>query len=59
MADGARHQPGACRRWSTGQQFVLQPGRLAPGGWRFDFHKHLAADSQPFDVVARPDGGLG
>jgi signal transduction histidine kinase len=36
----------------SGQQFVLQPGRLAPGGWRFEFHKHLAADSQAFDVVA-------
>jgi signal transduction histidine kinase len=46
----------------AGQQFVLQPGdpslRGEPGaaraasGWRFEFHKHLAADSQPFDVVA-------
>ena len=36
----------------SGQQFVLQPGRLAPGGWRFEFHKHLAADSQAFDVAA-------
>ncbi|MES2978607.1 MAG: ATP-binding protein [Pseudomonadota bacterium] len=35
-----------------GQSFVLQPGQLASGGWRFEFHKHLAADSQPFDVVA-------
>jgi C4-dicarboxylate-specific signal transduction histidine kinase len=34
------------------QTFVLQPGRVAPGGWRFEFHKHLAAQSQPFDVVA-------
>ncbi len=34
------------------QSFVVQPGRIGPGGWRFDFHKHLAADSQPFDVVA-------
>jgi C4-dicarboxylate-specific signal transduction histidine kinase len=30
---------------------VLQPGQPAGGGWRFEFHKHLAADSQPFDVV--------
>ncbi len=35
-----------------GQDWVVQPGRLGEGGWRFDFHKHLAADSQPFDVVA-------
>ena len=35
-----------------GQSFVLQPGQPAGGGWRFEFHKHLAADSQPFDVVA-------
>ncbi|MDI1275385.1 ATP-binding protein [Polaromonas sp.] len=35
-----------------GQDWIVQPGRLGQGGWRFDFHKHLAADSQPFDVVA-------
>ena len=35
----------------AGQSFVLQPGQPASGGWRFEFHKHLAADSQPFDVV--------
>lgn len=36
----------------AGQQFVLQPGRVG-GTWSgFDFHKRLAADSQPFDVVA-------
>ncbi|MDP3412000.1 MAG: ATP-binding protein, partial [Polaromonas sp.] len=35
-----------------GQDWVLQPGRLGKGGWRFDFHKHLAAESQPFNVVA-------
>ena len=33
------------------QSFVLQPGRIAEGGWRFEFHKPLATDSQPFDVV--------
>ena len=36
-----------------GQAFVLQPGRPGPRGWNFEFRKHLAADSQPFDVVAR------
>ena len=35
----------------AGQQFVLQPGRPAGAGWPFEFRKHLAADSQPFDVV--------
>jgi signal transduction histidine kinase len=35
-----------------GSSFVVQPGRMREGGWRFDFHKHLAADSQPFDMVA-------
>ena len=34
------------------QTFVIQPGRIQGGGWRFDFHKHLATDSQPFDVYA-------
>lgn len=39
-----------------GQRFLIQPGQLPvpskTSGWRFDFHKHLAAESQPFDVVA-------
>jgi signal transduction histidine kinase len=35
-----------------GQEWVLQPGRLGEGGWRFDFNKHLAAESQPFNVLA-------
>ncbi|MBC5784732.1 two-component sensor histidine kinase [Ramlibacter sp. USB13] len=34
-----------------GQQFTVQPGR-GEGPWRFTFRKHLAAESQPFDVVA-------
>jgi len=37
----------------AGQRRVLMPGRSdARGGWHFGFRKHLAADSQPFDVVA-------
>lgn len=36
----------------AGQSFLIQPGHVASGGWHFAFHKHLAADSQPFDVVA-------
>jgi signal transduction histidine kinase len=35
-----------------GQALVLQPGHIGERGWHFDFRKHLAADSQPFDVVA-------
>ncbi len=39
-----------------GQRVELQPGDTTAlsgsGGWRFEFHKHLAAASQPFDVVA-------
>lgn len=37
-----------------GQRLVLQAGapEKSGPGWRFDFRKHLAADSQPFDVVA-------
>ena len=35
-----------------GWQYVVQPGHGA-GPWRFEFRKHLAADSQPFDVVAQ------
>lgn len=41
----------------AGQRFVLQPGRPDGGGWRFDFSKHLAAASQPFDVVAVRQAG--
>ena len=42
-----------------GQIFVLQPGHIQAGGWRFEFHKHLAAESQPFDVVALRQVGWG
>lgn len=35
-----------------GRQFVLQPGQEGNGWRQFDFRKRLAADSQPFDVVA-------
>ena len=36
-----------------GQHYLLQPGRDPGAGWRYEFHKHLAAESQPFDVVAQ------
>ncbi len=37
-----------------GQALVLHPGRetSVSAPWRFDFNKALAADSQPFEVVA-------
>ena len=37
----------------AGQSFLLQAGHRETGFWNFQFRKHLAADSQPFDVVAR------
>jgi signal transduction histidine kinase len=36
----------------AGQVFEVQPGRVSGSGWRFEFRKHLASESQPFDVVA-------
>jgi signal transduction histidine kinase len=35
-----------------GRTFELQHGRDNASFWRFDFRKRLAAESQPFDVVA-------
>lgn len=32
-------------------RWVLQPAPLWDSRWRFEFRKHLAADSQPFDVI--------
>lgn len=43
----------------NGQAFVVQPGRIRAGGWQMGFHKHLAADSQPFDVVVTHSVGWG
>ena len=36
----------------AGQVFVVQPGHITGSGWRFEFRKHLASASQPFEVVA-------
>lgn len=44
----------------AGSEHVIQPGALAATdgrGWRFEFHKVVAAESQPFDVVAVRDLG--
>lgn len=38
---------------------VLQPGTALDGPWAHDFHKRLAAPSQPFDVVVRRTFGWG
>jgi signal transduction histidine kinase len=39
------------------QRYVVQPGNDTEGMWRFEFRKRLAADSQPFDVVATRSAG--
>ena len=43
----------------AGQTLVLHAGQAGPGVWRFDFRKHLAADSQPFDLVVSQPLGWG
>ena len=49
--------PVQVRLEHEGQAFELQSGNAAAlsadRSWLFEFHKHLAATSQPFDVVAR------
>lgn len=37
---------------ATAYWFALQPGQSGAGPDRFGFRKRLAADSQPFEVVA-------
>ncbi len=39
------------------QRYVVQPGSNSSGPWPFVFRKRLAADSQPFDVVATRSAG--
>jgi signal transduction histidine kinase len=41
-----------------GQRYLLQRG-AGPGPWTFAFRKQLAAESQPFELVARRDAGWG
>ncbi|HSN46797.1 MAG TPA: ATP-binding protein [Casimicrobiaceae bacterium] len=54
----AADAPARVRLEFDGQRRVLHAGAAEKGGgWRFDFRKHLAADSQPFDVVAELDVG--
>jgi len=40
-----------------GQSFSVQGGRRLAHGWHYGFHKRLAAQSQPFDVVLERDVG--
>jgi len=35
-----------------GQSFEIEPGLITRRGWPFEFRKHLATPSQPFDLVA-------
>lgn len=39
------------------QTFVVQAGKIGQGGWTYTFHKHLAAQSQPFDLAAERQVG--
>ena len=40
------------------ESFIIQPGQLRAGGWPIEFRKLLAAESQPFEVVAIRRVGL-
>lgn len=40
-----------------GQAFGVQAGRRLEYGWHYNFHKLLASQSQPFDVVLERDVG--
>jgi len=44
---------------AKGAAFVVQPGRLGDSGWRYEFRKHLASVSQPFELVAVRQVGWG
>jgi signal transduction histidine kinase len=56
----ATNAPARVRLEFDGQRRALHAGAAQKaGGWRFDFRKPLAADSQPFDVVAEIDVGWG
>lgn len=43
----------------AGARYVLQPGAAGGLGWDYAFHKQLAAESQPFEVVALRTVGWG
>jgi len=47
-----RQSPVRVRVEQGDRAYTVQPGRFADGPWTFAFRKTLAAQSQPFDVVA-------
>ncbi len=49
--DPVRSPVRVALQWN-GQTLVLQPGQPLERGWRFDFDKVVAAESQPFHAVA-------
>lgn len=49
--DRARSPVQVALQWN-GQTHTVQPGRPLARGWRFDFDKVVAAESQPFHAVA-------
>ncbi|MGC4395041.1 sensor histidine kinase [Hydrogenophaga sp. T2] len=49
--DRARSPVQVALQWN-GQTHTVQPGRPLTHGWRFDFDKVVAAESQPFHAVA-------
>jgi signal transduction histidine kinase len=53
----AKTSPVRVRLEYQGQAFTVQPGQRLEHGWHYDFHKRLAAQSQPFDVVLERDVG--
>ncbi|PZQ77834.1 MAG: two-component sensor histidine kinase [Variovorax paradoxus] len=52
-----RHSPVRVRVEQGDRAYTVQPGRAQDGPWTFAFRKTLAAQSQPFDVVAERSVG--
>ncbi|MEQ6434697.1 ATP-binding protein [Comamonas sp. w2-DMI] len=53
----AQTSPVRVRLQYQGHAFGVQAGRRLAHGWHYDFHKLLASQSQPFDVVLERDVG--
>lgn len=53
----AQQSPVRVRVEQGDRAYTVQPGRAAGGSWTFAFRKTLAAQSQPFDVVAERSVG--
>ncbi|MBS0430659.1 MAG: two-component sensor histidine kinase [Proteobacteria bacterium] len=52
-----RQSPVRVRVEQGNRAYTVQPGRAGDGPWTFAFRKTLAAQSQPFDVVAQRSVG--